>query len=488
MNQIKTKVKIFIFLFVLAQISYCQSKNQKNVLPAKKTNIVFIAIDDMNTWISAMGGQAKTPNIDKLASEGKLFANAHCVVPACNPSRVAILTGLRPETTGQFTNPGNFRDKPGNADLVTLPKYLKDLGYESIGIGKIFHKQAGKGEIADPQSDPQSWSFQYKNDIGTKGHQALLDENNQAKWLEGAMYKEGMDIEKPEYLTKFGVWGVTPEKKEETADWENAAYSAEYLSQAHEKPFFLSVGFMRPHSPQIAPQEFFDMYPLENVVIPELPEDDMDDIPQIAKRNFTSEFVEQVKAKNQIQKATQGYLASMSFVDACVGKVLEGIENGPNKDNTIIVLWSDHGWQLAHKNRWEKFSLWTQSTHAPLVIKYPNMKNRGITSNQAVSLLDLFPTVLDLSGIEKPDFLEGTSLKPLLEDTNYVREEPILITYEEGNISAHKNEWNLIQYVNGEEEFYNNLKDPHEFNNIINEAGNEEIKNELRASILELKK
>ncbi len=484
---IKRRIVLLMFIGLVSLMSCKGQKEEKNDITNEKLNIVFIAIDDMNTWVGAMGGAAKTPAIDKLASEGKLFTNAHCVVPACNPSRVAIMTGLRPETTGQYTNPGNFRDKPGNADRITLPKYLQQFGYESIGIGKIFHKEAGKGDEPHPQSDPESWSYQYPNGIGTKGHQLYLDENNQALWLEGAMYEEGMNIKKPNYLSKFGVWGITPEKKEETADWQNATFAAEYMSKKHEKPFFLSVGFMRPHSPQIAPKEFFDMYPLESVKIPELPEDDTDDVPQIAKRNFSSNFVDHVKAKQQLQKATQGYLASISFVDACISEVLKGIENGPNKDNTIVVLWSDHGWQLAHKNRWEKFSLWNQATNAPLVIKYPNMKHEGIATNQAVSLLDLFPTVLDLSGIEKPEFLEGESLKSLLENPNYTRKEPALVTYEKGNISAHKNEWNLIQYKNGAEEMYNLKSDPHEFNNIINEEGNESIKNELRAAIANLK-
>ena len=485
MIKINCKNLGFLVICLLTiQVGKCQTKNKAKTKP----NIVFIAIDDMNTWIGAMGGDALTPNIDKLAGEGKLFTNAQCVVPACNPSRVAILTGLRPETSGQYTNPGNFRDIPGNENLITLPKYLQQFGYESIGAGKIFHKEAGKGTEPDVQSDPQSWSYQNPNGIGTGGHQLFLDENNQAKWLEGAMYKEGMDINKPNYLSKFGVWGVTPEKKEETADWENALFAANYLNEKHDKPFFLAVGFMRPHSPQIAPQEFFDMYPLESVRIPELPEDDTDDVPQIAKRNFSSEFVDHVKEKNQLQQATQGYLASMSFVDACIGEVLKGIENGPNKDNTIIVLWSDHGWQLAHKNRWEKFSLWQQATNAPLIIKYPNMKNKGIASDQAVSLLDLFPTVLDLSGIEKPKFLEGTSLVPLLKDPNYVRKEPVLVTYEKGNVSARKNDWNFIQYIDGSEELYNHKSDPHEFKNIINNVENVAVVNELKSAVVNLKK
>ena len=476
-----------LLLIGLTVVQLGYSQTNKNGSTAK-LNILYIAIDDMNNWVGAMGGAAKTPNIDKLASEGRLFSNAYCVVPACNPSRVAILTGVRPETNGQYTNPGNFRDLPGNATRITLPMYLQQNGYEAVAAGKVFHNGRGKGSEPDPQSDPQSWNYQFSNNVGTGGHSLFLDENNQAKWLEGAMHKDGMDIKKPEYLSKFGVWGITPEKKEETADWQNATFASNYLKEKHEKPFFLSVGLFRPHSPQIAPKEFFDMYPLENVVVPELPEDDMDDVPQIAKTNFSSDFVKLVKDKGQLKLATQAYLASVSFADACIGKILKGIEEGPNKENTIVVLWTDHGWQLAHKNRWEKFSLWKQATNSPLIIKYPNMKNKGVVINQAVSLLDLFPTVLDLSAIKKPDFLEGISLVPLLTDSTYKRKEPALVTYEKGNISAQKNEWNFIQYQDGSEELYNHLNDPKEFKNIINEKGNEKLKIELRSYVEKLKK
>ena len=481
--QYKIILALFVFLFV--NTNYSQSKK---INSASKPNILFIAIDDMNNWTSAMGGPAKTPNMERLAKAGKLFTNAYCVVPACNPSRVAIMTGVRPETSGQYVNEGNFRDLPGNADRVTLPKYLQKFGYESVAVGKVFHNSAGKGTVPDPRSDPQSWTYQYPSEVGTKGHQLYLDQNNQAKWLNGAMYKKDMNINKPEYLSKFGVWGVTPEKKEQTFDWKNAQTASKYLRKKHDKPFFLAVGLFRPHSPQIAPQEFFDMYPLDSIQVPELPKDDLNDIPEIAKTNFSSEFVGYVKEKEQLKNATQAYLASMSFADACIGKILNGIEKGPNKDNTIIVLWTDHGWQLGQKDRWEKFSLWKQATNSPLIIKYPDMKNRGIDNNQAVSLLDLFPTVLDLSGIEKPDFLEGTTLMPLLADENYKRIEPAITTYEKGNISIEKEDWNFIQYKDGSEELYNHTTDPKEFKNIIKVKGNEAIIKELRNYVTVLKK
>lgn len=438
--------------------------------PEEKLNIVYIAVDDMNRWIGAMGGQGKTPNIDRLAAQGMLFTNAHTVVPACNPSRVAIMTGLRPETTGQYTNKGNFREKPGNANRLTMPQYLRQNGYEAVAAGKIYHQPRGKAKEANPLSDAISWDYQNKNNVGTGGHDLYLDEYDQAKWLEGAMRKEGAGKTGASYISKFGVWGVTPETKEETADWKNAVFTADYLSETHDKPFFMACGIFRPHSPQLAPQEFFDMYPLDSVKVHDLPENDMLDIPKHIRKNFSSEFVGHVKAKNQLQKAVQGYLASISFADACIGKILDGLENGPNKDNTVVVLWTDHGWQLGHKDRWEKFSLWDIATNTPLIINHPKKKNAGKRIDQPVSLLDLYPTMMDFVGIDKPLDLEGVSLAPFIKDDSYQREEPAIITYGKGNQSIRKHSYNYIEYANGTAELYDHQRDSMEYTNLISEG------------------
>ena len=462
--------KVALLLGVILMATACKTKvPAQEVKEEEKLNIVYIAVDDLNRWVGCLGGQAKTPNIDRLASQGMLFTNAHCVVPACNPSRVAIMTGLRPETTDQYINAGNFREKPGNANRITMPQYLRQHGYEAVAAGKIFHHPRGKAEEPHPFSDDISWNYQNKNNVGTTGHELYLDEYDQAKWLEGAMRKEGAGKEGASYISKFGIWGVTPQKKEETADYQNAVFSAEYLSKPHEKPFFLACGIFRPHSPQLAPQEFFDMYPLESVKVHDLPEDDMLDIPEHIRKNFSTEFVGHVKAKDQLQKAIQGYLASVSFADACIGKVLEGLENGPNKDNTVVVLWTDHGWQLGHKDRWEKFSLWDIATNTPLIIKHPKKNIASKRIDQPVSLLDLYPTMMDFVGLEKPSDLEGVSLAPFIQDENYQRPEPAIITYEEGNQSVRKDGLNYIRYKNGTEEFYDHTKDKMEYNNIIND-------------------
>jgi len=470
------------------------------VLPActdteeEPMNILMIAIDDMNNWVKAWGGQAITPNIDRLAAEGIQFQNAHCVVPACNPSRTALLTGLRPETTGQYENPNNFRDKPGGMDITTLPQFLQSMGYETVGAGKVFHKQRGTREEPMPMSDPVSWDYQWKGNIGTPGIQLFRDEEGNGAWLEGADSFEGLPI--VGYIRKSDVWGPIDVPKEECGDWQMADFCADYLQQDHDKPFFLACGIFRPHSPQIAPREYFDLYPLDKIQLPDPPEEDMKDIPEIAKTNFSTGYARLLRAKGKWRIAVQAYLASMSFADDCVGHVLESLENSQYKDNTIVVFWSDHGWQLGHKDRWEKFTLWHQSTNAPMVIKTPQSKAAGICETP-VSFLDIYPTVVDLLGYPQPEYLEGHSLTPLLEDVQYDWPWPAVICHYEWphkvegpkhhHHSVEFKNWNYILYTDGSEELYDHRNDPIEFYNLAGDPSNRQLMDDLKKWIPELK-
>lgn len=463
-------------LFLVSIISF-------SAKPVKKVqyNVIFIAIDDMNNWIGANGGQAITPNIDALAAKGVNFTNAHCVTPACNPSRTALMTGQRPETTGQFENAGNFRNNPGGRDRITLGQFLQSKGYETVAAGKIFHNPAGRAASPNPISDPISWNFQNKSETGIAGDKQYLDEKGQAKWLEGALKKDFETKREPSYLSHSGVWGVASEPKETSGDWKNARFCAEYLQQKHDKPFFLACGISRPHAPLIAPKEYFDMYPIDKIKMHELPEDDMKDIPDIAKTNFSSEFTQLVRQKDQLKNAVQAYLACMSFADACVGEVLKSLENSPYRDNTIVVFWSDHGWQLGHKDRWEKYSLWHQATNAPLIFYVPNPKS-GICQ-EAVSYLDIFPTLMDLLGIEKPNFLEGKSFEKQIKKPTKNRNIPAVITFPKGNHAVVLGDWHYIHYQDGSEELYDHKNDPKEFKNIAENPRYESIKENLKRHI-----
>ncbi len=477
----KNKIIILSSCLGLCLFNFCVStvKTATKTNKDKSLNIIFIAIDDMNNWVSCMGGQAQTPNIDALAARGVLFTNAHCAYPACNPSRTAIMTGQRPETTGQYENSGNFRNNAGGKERITLGQMLQTKGYETVAAGKIFHLPAGKGEKPSPVSDPVSWSYQFPNNTGTSGANLYLDENGQAKWLEGILKKELEGGKEPSYWSKSCIWGTTPQKLHQTADWENAQFCADFLQKKQEKPFFLTCGISRPHAPLIAPKEYFDKYPLDKIKLHDLPDNDMDDIPDIAKKNFTSDMVSLIKEKDQLKKAVQAYLACMSFADDCVGQVLKSLENSPYKDNTIVVLWTDHGWQLAHKNRWEKYSLWHQASNSPLIIQYPNMPNRGKRCNRAVSLMDLYPTMTDLLGLEKPKYTEGVSLFSLLQKPQAERTQPAVITYPKNSHAVAWNEWRYIHYNDGSEELYNHKTDSNEWKNIANDPKNDKIKQQL---------
>ena len=446
-------------------------------------NILLIAVDDLNSWIGAMGGPAQTPNMDALAARGRLFTNAHCVTPACNPSRTALMTGQRPETTGQYGNPGNFRELPGGLQRVTLPQFLQNKGFETVAAGKIFHQPAGKGKTPNVLSDPESWTHQNPNNVGTGGHDVFLDEYGQARWLEGAMRKDIKGNAGAPYLTKFGVWGITSETKEETADWQNARFCADFLAQPQDKPFLLACGIFRPHSPQIVPKEFMDKYPLHQVQAPVFPEDDMKDLPAIAQTNFSSEFVSWVKRKGQLQLAMQAYLASISYADACIGEVLNALENSPYKNNTVVILFSDHGWQLGHKDRWEKYSLWRQATSMPLIISYPGMPSKGAVCEQAVSLLDIYPTVLSLNGWSLPEYLEGLTLKPQLERPGARRRQPAVVTFPQGNHAVIQGRWHYIHYEDGTEELYDQRLDRGQYYNLITQKRAGKIKRRLKVSL-----
>lgn len=467
-------------LLIAALLAFNVSSKTK-----KPINVVMIAIDDMNNWAGAWEGKAITPNIDQLAQEGTQFRNAHCVVPACNPSRVALLTGQRPETTGQYVNPGNFRDKEGGKDRITLPQFLMAKGYETIEAGKIFHKQAGMAKEPHEQSDPISWTLQYRTPTGTPGHDLYLDENKHAKWLKGTSEHDGMEY--GSYLRKFAVWGAIPQSKEECGDWMSADFCANYLQKEHDKPFLLSCGIFRPHSPQLAPKAYFDMYPLDEIEVPEVAVNDLSDVPNIAKTNFSSGLARKVKSDSlEWKKAVQAYKACMTFADDCVGHVLNSLANSKYAENTIVVFWTDHGWQLGHKDRWEKFSLWNQATNAPMVIQLPQQKDGGKVMEH-VSFLDIYPTVVELLGYDQPEFLEGHSLTPLIKNPQKEWPHPAVTTYQEGNVSVKMDNWNYITYKNGAEELYNLDTDPNEFKNLASDSQYKTIIEELKQYLPEVK-
>jgi arylsulfatase A-like enzyme len=473
-----------ITLFSACLLTSCSGlKNeseQKDIRFRKLPNIVLISLDDSNNWLGAWGGQAITPNIDKLAAQGRMFYNAHCVAPVCNSSRTALLTGQRPETTGQWGNPGNFRDLPGGAERITLPQYLRAQGYEAVAAGKIFHNPRGSAEKPSPHSDDVSWDYQWVGEFGVPGWDNYYDDKGFVKWIKGkdiGSYPGSKQLEG--FLKLQGFWGPVPYDTEECGDWQVMDFGVQYLEKEHDKPFFLALGTLMPHLPHLAPQKYFDMYPLDKIQFPYVPADEMDDIPADERTSLFTTILGLMKEMGEYEKAVQAYLASTSFADDCVGHFMNALDKSKYKDNTIVIFISDHGYKLGHKNRWAKGTLWNQSTHSPLAIRLPEGMIEPGVSTTPVSFLDVFPTIVDLLGLEKPSFIEGNSLMPLLINPASEWKHPAIVTNGPGNHSILYDKWNYIRYEHGAEELYNLAGDPDEHINLAADTAYRDIINRL---------
>jgi arylsulfatase A-like enzyme len=437
--------------------------------PSAKPNVLFISVDDMNDWIGCLGGYngVKTPNIDRLAKRGVLFANAHCASPLCNPSRTALLTGMRASTTGMYNNDQFWR--PNLPDAVTLPMHFKANGYQVAGAGKVFHHTVGN-------NPPDQWDeFQLQ----------VFDDPwyRRADW-----YPWNKRVPAPAGHPFNGLknfqgefdWGVIPAEEREYGDQKAIDFGLKFLSQPQAKPFFLAVGLWHPHIPMFAPQKYFDMYPPEKVKIPYTPAGDLDDVPKIgqnwaaARREEHNRIVREGKWRD----AVRAYLAAITFADAMIGRLLDGLEKSAHARNTIIVFWSDNGWHLGEKEHWHKSTLWQRSTHVPLIIAGPGTRATGQSRKQAVSLLDIYPTLVDLCGLPKRPQLEGLSLRPLLENAQATRP-PAVIDFNRGNHAVRTDRWRYIKYNDGTEELYDESVDKEDWKNLAGDPQYTSLKADL---------
>jgi arylsulfatase A-like enzyme len=426
-------------------------------------NILIISIDDLNDWVGCMGGhpQAKTPNIDRLAQRGILFTNAHCQAPICGPSRTSLWTGYYPHQTGVY---GQIRSKnlakhpaiKDNPDRY-ISTYFKKHGYKTMAVGKLFHGDAGVDAFDT-----------YGGKLGVFGPKP----------------KKRFNYNHPPQHSTQTDWGAYPDRDEDMPDHKVADWAVDQLAKAHDKPLFLAVGFWRPHVPFYVPQKWFDMFPLEEIVEPEIKDDDLDDIPPISKRVHAVPMMPQLdwmREQDQIDDATQAYLACVAFVDHQVGRVLDALEQSTIADNTIVVLWSDHGYHLGEKHRWAKHGLWEEATKVPLIFAGP-----GITGNNAssasVGLIDLYPTLTDLAGLPVNENNQGMSLTPLMDPESDVGwDRPILTTYSYGNHALRDARYRYIRYEDSSEELYDHRNDPNEWTNLANNPGQASTLERFRA-------
>lgn len=428
-------------LVALANVSFTAAQD-----PAPKPNILFISVDDLNDWIGPLGGhpQVKTPHLDKLAARGVTFANAHCQAPLCNPSRTSVLTGRRPSTTGVYALNPWIRSIDLWQSIVSLPQHFMQHGYQTLTTGKTWHDSyPPKNETA---GEFNVWGFH-------GGHNPKPPQKF-VKGLEHALLD----------------WGPWPKTDEEHDDAKVADWAIEQLKAKRTTPFMLCVGFRHPHVPCYAPQKWFDLYPEDKLTLPPLKPDDRDDVPKFAwylHWKLPEPRLKFLEANNQLKPLVRSYLASVSYVDHQIGRVLDALDANQLTDNTIVVLWSDHGWHLGEKGITGKNTLWERSTRVPLMFAGPEIAKGG-KCTRPVELLDIYPTLAELCGLPVPANLEGHTLAPLLKNPKANRPfQAAITTHGPNNHSVRTELYRYIRYADGSEEFYNLQKDPNEWTNII---------------------
>ena len=413
--------------------------------PPGKPNILFIAIDDMRDWTGYSGSaQAKTPNLDRLAKSGVAFTRAYTAYALCNPSRTALLTGLRPGATGVITNNIDWREAVP-ADQPSLPGYLHAQGWRTLGQGKIFHGSKVRRE---------DW------DEFAKDNEREEKDNDRNDWsLKPGKTPGGFII---------GSNDIAPldSPEEELVDFKTASFGVAQLGKAQDKPFFLACGFHRPHLPWNVPRKYFDLFPLEKIALPEVKADDLADLPREGVLMAKAGEFAAIRDLQKWRECVRAYLACIAFTDAQVGRLLDALEKSPHKDNTIICLWSDHGWHLGEKEHWRKSTLWEEATRAPLIWRVPGVTKPGGVCARPVDFLGIYPTLCDIAGLPLPPHLQGVSLKPLLADPQAAWDRPAISTMHRGNHAVRTERWRYIRYAGGGEEFYDEQADPHEWTNL----------------------
>jgi arylsulfatase A-like enzyme len=423
---------------------------------AEKPDVLFIAVDDLNDWVGHLKGhpQAKTPNIDRLVARGTTFANTHCAAPACNPSRAALMSGLRPWQTGIYTNgdPAHSVMK----ETLTINRHFLAQGYNTQGGGKIYHNIKAEGR-------EDTWTE-------WKGLFPSIQENEKNK---NGLKSGHFD------------WGPVDAKPQEMGDYKLTDWAVDQLKNApQDKPLFLAVGYVKPHLPWYVPQEYFDRFPLDSIQLPITQEDDLKDIPkagvQMAKPNGDHASV--VKA-NQWKHAVQAYLATISFLDDQVGRLLDGLDASPRKDKTIIVWWTDHGWALGEKQHWRKFALWEETTRTSCAIVAPGVTKPGSVTTAPVDYLNIYPTLCELTGLPLPEHVKGASLVPLLKDPKGEWDHVAICSHGRGNHAVRTDKWRYIRYQDGSEELYDHSQDPNEWTNLAAKPELAEMKARLAASL-----
>ncbi|MBI9016193.1 MAG: sulfatase [Phycisphaerae bacterium] len=499
-------------------LSFAQTKNPK-------TNVVLIVCDDLNDYVTGFDGhpQANTPNVARLAKSGVAFKRAYSNNPVCAPSRSSFLTGIYPHTSKNlFWN--KWFNNPVLKNSKTIMEHFRDNGYFVTGTGKLMHHHLasvwskfghkadygpfvfdGNVKVAHP-SVPKPFSDigPVDGSFGSLADVPFKSENDKKKgWVYGGWGK-------PKKFKYNSEDDRSPTPDERNATWVQNQID-ELAKQKNDNPFFLGVGFIRPHTPLHVPKKFFDMFPLDKVKIPVIKKDDAKDCHYTDVYNADQKGLKYFRLLKEsypdldsaLKAFTQAYLASVAAVDECIGKVIDAIDNSPFKDNTIIILTSDHGWNMGEKDYLFKNSLWEESTRVPLIVRAPGIAIAGQVAEHPVALIDIYPTLVDLCNLKgdtkknaKGAKLDGFSFKPFLTEPESEKwdgpDSALTMIYagnETGNDpskqhwSVRTKKWRYIHYNNGNEELYDHDSDPYEWDNLADDDRYEKVKIEMKARI-----
>jgi choline-sulfatase len=452
------KSTVTTILAVLTVFIFRAENYAGDAVQQKSMNVLFLVVDDLNTWLLSnpdrYTGKVIAPNILRLAESGVYFGQAFTSSPKCTPSRTSFLSGVAPWKSGVYDNGVNVSASPALELVPSLPKVFQQEGYFIASYGKISHGYNTGVE----------WDGYIPHRRDPVPPDAPLN-----GW---ARNNKGKPTEKD--------WGPIHLAEGEMNDTKYADAAIEQLKKNHSEPFFIACGIFHPHFPWYVPQKYLDMYPLEEIELPPVNPDDQDDIPEMGRSLINAGLNESIVSHDQVKKAIRGYLASTTYADAQIGRVMDALEMSPYKNNTIIVLISDHGFHLGEKQHWAKGTLWEEATNCLLMFRVPGLTKPDQVCNRPVTLLDVYPTLVELAGLPKLEHLDGKSLVPLLKKPNAKWSFPALTAYQ-SHMSVRTDQYRLIRYTDGTTELYDRGKDPHEWVNQTDNPDFAAIKRNLAA-------
>ncbi len=444
-------VNLYLGTLMLASVSLNSCGRMPDSNSEKKPNILFIAIDDMNDWTGFLGGhpQASTPNLDKIAVKGMLFTNAHCSAPGCSPSRNSLLYGVEPFKSGSYAFYGEKIHDQLMDQYISLPRFFMNNGYKTFGAGKIHHGL---------RDDSLQWNEYFKENPGKK----IFKEG------EGFAYNGKMSF-RPTF---------NPDK--DHVDFQVASYGIDVLKREHDKPFLLAVGIVKPHLPFDCPARFFDGLP-EHIEPPAILKEDLIDLPTEGNSFRRAGDDRLFKKDSAWEDVRRAYLACISWADFNIGRVLDELAKSPYAENTIVVIWSDHGYHLGERMSFRKFTLWEEATRVPFVIYDPRESNqtKGRRCSQSVSLINMYRTLADMARLKPPNYVDGESLVPQMKDPQKPLKKPTITTWGRENYAVRTKDWRYIRYFDGAGELYDHTRDENEWHNLANDPEYQSIRKEL---------